>query len=489
MSARILSADSQLAPFLFVCLIRLPLTLYLYFSFQQYSDPNNIILNSAVIWRDTFTYISPVESYIASGNYTDCCRMPGFLPVYGSLYYLFGRDVSCLIWVMLQWLFTSYAITILGKWAYMITGRRVVAWAIFITGSVSSFFTLWDHTIMSDSFSTSLLILSAFSMYNYEETKSLKYVFLGALCVTAATFLRQINIVVIPIYFGFLLYYSRHDALKILIGKLAAFAMVPVVLLGSWTAHNYFTHHKIIPLVRPINECWASYFPERLKCAELMNVWGLDLVHWYPNTPAEWFNSQEIKSSMPTQLNGRLTQVYNSDSIIAIKNSYSYFLLENDSSKKAVLGKSFLARADGLIDDYNKEKPFKRYFINRIGLALQFLFPPRLDNLPLPPLSKMTWHQKTFKAFSYLMLLTVSFLALIGSIFLMAAHHRPRSLLLIAVPWVIFIFLSVYLGWIEQRYFVPVYPFFMVIAIIFCDDIIRLIAKRSQIGPSLKRDL
>ena len=484
MSARILSADSLLAPFLVVCLIRLPLTLYLYFSFQHYSDPNNIILNSAVIWKDTFTYISPVESYIASGNYTDCCRMPGFLPLYGSLYYLFGRDVSCLIWVLLQWLFTSYAITILGKWAHIITGRRVVAWAIFIAGSVSSFFTLWDHAIMSDSFSTSLLILSAFSMHNYGETKSLRYIFLSAFCLTAATFLRQINIVIIPIYFGFLLYYSRHDALKILIGKLAAFAIVPVVLFGSWTAHNYFTHHKIIPLVRPINECWSSYFPERLKCAELMNVWGLDLVHWYPDTPAEWFNSQDIKSSVPLKLNQRLTNSYNADSIIAIKNTYSYFLLENDSSKKAMLGRSFMERTDALIDDYSKEKPFNRYFINRIGLGLQFLFPPRLDNLPLPPLSKMKWHQKVFKAFSYIMLLFVSLLALVGSVFLIATQHRSGLLLILATPWAIFVFLSVFLGWIEQRYFVPVYPFFLVIAVIFCDNILRLIAKRFRFQPS-----
>jgi hypothetical protein len=85
------------------------------------------------------------------------------------------------------------------------------------------------------------------------------------------------------------------------------------------------------------------------------------------------------------------------------------------------------------------------------------MFPTRLDNLPFPKVSDMKLYQKLTKA-GYLVLLNlVSLLGLIG-IFV----SFSRKNLYVIIPLSIVFIVACLLGFVEQRYLLPAYPFFCI---------------------------
>jgi hypothetical protein len=103
--------------------------------------------------------------------------------------------------------------------------------------------------------------------------------------------------------------------------------------------------------------------------------------------------------------------------------------------------------------------------LNRLRHAQQLLVPLRIDNLPGPAFHEMNVFEKIIKIF-YLVLFTVvvigGMLVMVGLFFTRNNSERWWWMLPLGLVFA----LTMILGFVEQRYLVPVYPF-MIVAVAF----------------------
>jgi hypothetical protein len=153
--------------------------------------------------------------------------------------------------------------------------------------------------------------------------------------------------------------------------------------------------------------------------------------------------------------------VYGAAEMQQLKEDYQLFYYELEGAAKDSVGNVILAKSKAYREAYVHEHPSDYYFINRLRLMRQFLFPARIDNIPGPAFAQMNIIQKGVKVGSYALLLVVNLLALVLFIPVILRDWKCRWWLVSS--WVLFAVLGGVLGFIEQRYLVPCYFFFTII--------------------------
>jgi hypothetical protein len=134
--------------------------------------PAKWITNSIFIASgDTIGYYEPVEAFANGYGYNTFCRMPGLLPIYAPLYFLFGGIWGKTLVIVLQFLLSSLSVYFLARTAELIFNNNRIFYISFFLYAFSSFVSIWDHYGYSDSFSTSLLIFSFYLFVSYLHNK------------------------------------------------------------------------------------------------------------------------------------------------------------------------------------------------------------------------------------------------------------------------------------------------------------------------------
>jgi len=448
---------------LFIIGVKILIGTFLLVEFNMNYPASRINKGIAVTVGDTHTYLLPIENWIDHGSPLYPCRMPGHLLIYGPAYALLGKAWGTAALVIIQFIFSTISALFLARIAYILGGGKRTYNAVLILYSISSFVSVWDFVLSADSFSVSLMITAVYMLLTFRESREKWRMLVFGLAMAGSIFFRQIAVVVLPILIIHVYIISKEQGWKESFKAILLGAGLPFIMFATWTLYNFKHHHKFIPLVLPLHECSGAFTMERMKVAEMLNNWGLDLIHWKPNSVGQWLNSGEIKTTLHPDLISKTTSNYNADSLISIKNAYTEFLGEKDLDRKAVVGRNFILRADAVIIDYQQQHPFQSRIWGRAELAAGFLFPSTIDILPLPSYNNMNVLEMLFKVFTYLLLLSINILAILGSIYFVITKNS-RTFIIIVIPWVIFFTLAIWLGWIEQRYFTPIYPFFLIIA-------------------------
>jgi hypothetical protein len=158
------------------------------------------------------------------------------------------------------------------------------------------------------------------------------------------------------------------------------------------------------------------------------------------------------------------TTVYGAAEMQQLKEDYHLFYYELEGAAKDSVGNVILAKSKVYREAYVHEHPSDYYFVNRLRLMKQFLFPARIDNIPGPAFGSMNFIQKGVKVGSYALLLVVNALALVFVLPFLFRNIKSRWWLLSG--WMLFFVLGGVLGFIEQRYLVPCYFFFTIIVAI-----------------------
>jgi lysylphosphatidylglycerol synthetase-like protein (DUF2156 family) len=90
-----------------------------------------------------------------------------------------------------------------------------------------------------------------------------------------------------------------------------------------------------------------------------------------------------------------------------------------------------------------------------------FLFPGRIDDIPFPPKDEMNIIQKAIKVWALISLWLIHAMAILALIWFV--KKKSKSVLLwVSLP-VCFAAALSYMGYIEQRYLVTSFPFFILI--------------------------
>lgn len=423
---------------------------------------------------DTSVYYGAVESFYLGNGYDTNCRMPGLLPIYYPIRLLFDIDTTKAIIIILQFLTGVVSVYVLAQTARLLFNSMRIFYITFFLYAISSFVSIWDHVGYADSFGTSFLIFAVYLLVKNRITPGNRLILLSGLFMIWSLFFRPVHGILIPVI-GLIFLFDRTN-LSGTIKKGLLFVLPAVLFLGLWTYRNYSKYNKVIVLQGDMSACFKGLTKDLLSIRDLIVAWGGDSQPWAKNSEGEWFFGKgKLNNAAPSQ-DVIYASGYNLDSLKTLRQYYQ--LIHNDSTPDNVrrdYQELAVAASNRYIASYKKEHAFRYYFLNKLKLLKKFLFPKRLDDLPLPGFDKMNIFQKAVKIFYYLMLLAINLLGCIGCIIVLR-----KKIWLPLIPIALLITLAPVMGLIEQRYLVPVYGYFVIMTAVVIDSLYQYLQLRKQ---------
>jgi hypothetical protein len=463
---------------LIILAIKLVFFLYWAIHYDLYSKAGLVKNHIAVELADTDTYYNPIDTWVNTGEYPTMCRMPGLAPLYAPFYMLFGKQVAYIAVIVLQFVFSVISVYFLSIVASRISKWKYAFHATAITFSASAFVSVWDHVLLSDSFSVSFLLFSLYHFTSYFTQQKKISLFYAGFWLTWSVFIRQIAVIGFPVALLILFIVERKKILRFI--QIAAIFLISFMMIdGWWVIRNYRKENILVPMVKPIADCWQSYSKQFMAINHLQITWGEDVQYWIANSSAAWFSAPNKQERPYPFRSGIMTSICNQDSILSLQHDYVTYRSEKDSLLKNLAGERVLAKCAAFKKAYVIEHPADYWLIKRLLMFRQFVLPFRHDNLPGPSFAEMNIFQKAVKSGYLGLLLLVNLLALLALVY--ALVKRNCTIIMFGLlPMGIVAFLAILLGYIEQRYFVPVYPFFLVLAIWFVGEIIAQRTNKTQ---------
>ncbi len=433
----------------------------------------NVIFNAS---GDTSGYYAPLESLVQGKGYYSMGRMPGLLPIYVPLRLLFSVEWTQAIIIILQFLTGVISVYALSKTALLIFKKERIFYITFFLYAFSSFVSIWDHVGYSDSFAISFLIFSFYFLIKYKETLNWKHLFFSGFFIAWSVFFRPIHGLAVPLAFLFFLFDIRNIIQTIKRGII--YSLVLIITLSMWTYKNYRDFNKIVVLQGSMIECFPRMITqELLSIRELITVWGGDTQPWSKGSDAEWLLTKKTdEDKTEPESKNIYTSAYNIDSLRILKKKYFASIndtiseAERNALKKYVNTKSLI-----YLESYKKEHFFRYLLVNRLIITKRLLVPPRLDDLPFPPLAKMSIIHKVAKGGYFLLLIFVNIVGVIGCFLAL----RKRKFLAI-IPLAFIFTLTFIFGYVEQRYLLPAYCFLVIFVAYVIDSLIEYYNRRKN---------
>jgi hypothetical protein len=433
--------------------------LFLVFSILYYQNwSKEFIVNKIFICSgDTGGYYLPVENFVLNGSYNSYCRMPGLLPIYAPLFFLFGSEWGKTFVVLIQFMLSTLSVYLLAITAQNILGSKKAFYFTFFLFAISTFTCNWDHFGLSDSFGVSFLVFATFFLFrNPLSSNKLNY-FMSGLFLIGSVFFRPVHLIFYLVFY--LIIFFKIKSPKDFIINSALFSLTLVLFLGLWIVTTYNKYNKLIFLQGSVEECFGSYSKEKTAIWNLIIAWGGDIQPWTKGSAGEWFLNSRMKEPDKSAIKDcYYSTAYNYDSLVNLRSNYRRFSLDQISAKdRSELSHKIIHSAERFRLNYKAEHPFNFYFGSRIKIFSYFLFPSRLNDFPTPPFSQMNFFHKLLKGFYYILLIFVLSTGLFG-LFIMIYLKNPFVLIPISLLSV----LILYFACPEQRYLVPLYPYFII---------------------------
>jgi hypothetical protein len=179
-------------------IIKAAIFCYFAWEFNRNWEAKNIQSGIVVFYQDSYTYYTPVEECVDGKGYRGACRMPGFLPIYGPVYALFGAEYGRVIMIVLQIMFDAIATYALAMIAYRMRAKRAVFYTAFALASISTFVSVWNNYAVSDSFAVATLIFAFYALQQYTIDRKNKTLFIAGLWLCWSIFFRPIHMIAAP---------------------------------------------------------------------------------------------------------------------------------------------------------------------------------------------------------------------------------------------------------------------------------------------------
>lgn len=446
-----------------VVVIVIKAVLFLWYAeqFRLYYQQDMIVAGWAIETNDTDGYFDPLQDAAEGRGYSTACRMPALLPFYVPLAYIGDTDTVKVAIVGIQWLMSVVSCILLALMAVSWFRTERVFGPVVILYAISSFVSIWDHYLMSDSLSVSFFILSCYLLMRYLNDHSMRQLLFSALFLVWSLFFRQIMIIVIPVYLAIIVF-DRWLLWRMRWKNLAVFTLPFAVFIGVWGWWNHQRTGKFTWLVTPLHECYETYTLPSIGMAEMVIDMGQDYLSWSQGSLAQWLFAGEYKGEQIPHLKAIQTTQLTADTLIALRNEFAmYRSSAGDDALRKTLGQRLLDKQSRYVLAYKTERSFEYYVLNHFRHLRRFLWPDRLDNLPGPSADKMNVIQFTLKAGYYILLLLLTTSGTVGLI-LVLLSPSDRLFTWAFLPGAFLFTLGFWFGYSEQRYLAPVYPFLIV---------------------------
>jgi hypothetical protein len=398
-------------------------------------------------------------------GYDSSCRLPGLAPIYSVARFFFPQENAILFIILLQLIVGAISVVALASIAFKLFKSKLAFQFVFFGYALSSFVSIWDHAALSDSFSISLLVFAFYFLVQLKENFRLINAFLFGLFFTWSVFHRPAHIIAFPILFFFVLSFNgvSWKSLRMAVFY-SAIAILPFVVIDSlWVKYNLDKTDRIVFLQDEDQVCFTALSEYHVAVRNLVIQRGGDFKEWSTNTELAWLMDGNPESKFNFR-DDYFTEKYPLDSLISLKKYYSISRSDLASAQdKADAKTKTKVLANQMAENYKEERKFDYYFLNKIRLMQLFAFNGTVENLPLPSKANSNWFEIGVKVFNIVLLHSVVLLFLIGIIY--ALFQRNWEVMAIAFfPLAIIFIIGAYLGYAEQRYLTPAYPFMMVVA-------------------------
>ncbi|MFN6040061.1 MAG: glycosyltransferase family 39 protein [Bacteroidota bacterium] len=407
-------------------------------------------------------------------SYSSACRMPGLLPIYSFFRLFFSVDITRILVIFAQFLCGIISVRCLALIARQLFNSNIYS-LVLIVYSLSSFVSIWDHYGLSDSFSVSFLIFSVYFLIKFIYSQVNLNLILSGLFIAWSVFFRPVVIIIMPLYLIVLYRGVSYKLLFQYVKQAVILCSILFLFLLVWVFYNYKRTQRFIPLQDTMENCFSSYPLHFQKITDLVIGWGGDYQKWHSGGEMHWFLNKniDVKKSNPFSSN-IYTSVYNYDSIVKLRQAYFLSVSQGIDSKLKKYYIDYVTENATLYKSvYEKEHPLNFYIFNRLRLIVNFCFPLHLENLPFPKRTDMSFIQFCVKGFYFLLFLAISFFGVLSVFFVIKENNR-KIILVYGIPIMFIFILAGYLGYIESRYFVPVYPFFF---LFYCFTLIKIFVK------------
>lgn len=451
---------------LFIALL-VKTSFFLFKVFGESKFLNTTYLNTfASDGGDSTSYIEPIENLITFGNYLDDYRMPG----YGWLYFLLRLFLpissSLNVLVILQLVLSVLSVYILAQISLLLFKKQSYFYFTFLLYGISTFVSLYDHVLLTESFCTSSLIFSFYFLLKSENSKSNSL--LTGLFITWCIFLRPVLAPLLILFSLYVLCKNRKATLNLLAynWKMFFIFILPFLIIdGLWTARNFHKYNRIYPLTKSVYypETEESYFGSLIR---FMNAYGGSIVWWEPGSditffrPAPGYIKKKIEVKPPQYI---YTSKFNFDSLVVVKNLIDELnnpLTENRS--KSIITANVKRMLDSYSTSIKDEKPYLYYIFSRFRVMKSFFVHSGTYNLFQKCSFELNKFELFIKIFYSLLYVWVALLGFFGCFLLFVSGIKNIDYLLLStVGLYIALVFPFLLKMDESRYFVPGYPFFV----------------------------
>lgn len=429
---------------------------------------------------DTHTYIEPVEALIHGEGYTPDYRMPGV----GAPYFIFrqfwnagtARDA----YVVLQLLLSATSVVLLALLAFKATGKVRVFYAVYALYLVSTYTSLYNATIGSDSLAVSAIIIHLY-LLEIGLSQQRKTFLVGAgFFLTWAIFAKPVLVPLLALALLFVFIRTRRS-----FSFWAALCVIaPFMLIdGAWVVRNYVANGGFYPLTN--KGMFSSSFMGgvRYRAMRFVQGYGGDYIWWNPGADIRWYGvwdkcaevDQEGRSVAPPAAHA-YAPGYSPDSLIRLSEDVRALgtgtLSKTDSAE---LSGSIVERFDRYALAYRTERPFQFHVVSRLRMVCHSFYQNGTESLFARSFGELPVWAQVFKlGQSALYALTF----LLGTIGALVIWWRSRTtpggvvMLLASVALYTTFIHPIGLRMCEWRYLATAFPFVLVLAVISIEQLL-----------------
>jgi len=212
-------------------------------------------------------------------------------------------------------------------------------------------------------------------------------------------------------------------------------------------------------------------------------ITGKDFQPWTIGDAAHWFVTPDPQELMSIPyFASDFTSEFNADSLAELKRNYQDLLqLMKGSPEYNQLERTIIEKATRYGNSHKTDHAIRYLIVDKLLFANKFLFPKKIDDLPLPHFSQMNLIQKSIKGWNLILLWLVSATSLAGLIYVIYSR-KVKQLLWIFIPFSLIAAHS-YLGFIEQRYLAVSFPFLIIISAAVISELYEKLAQLFNAQP------
>jgi hypothetical protein len=429
---------------------------------------------------DTKTYISPIDNFIENGDYFDDHRMPG----YGFFYYTFRlfltKTLALNALLIFQLVVDAISVVLLAKISDFFSQNRVVFFLTFSAYCISTFVSIFDLYLLSETLCTSLLIISLYFLLKPNRKDNLWNYFFSGLFLTGSVFMRPI---IAPLFILFLLYVlfvilKKSNLYKF---KVCVFFLLPFVVIdGVWVVRNYTIYSKFIPLQKSVYYIGdeKTYL---ISLTAFLNSYGGSAVYWNPKSDITFYKPFATGNSIAEVLPPSFiyTSQFNYDSLLSIKKQIgeidSIGIYKESAAKK---NKLVVDKLNRYTKSIKVEKPFVFYVTSRFNVLYNFVSHSGTYNLYNKLSNELNALEYIIKIFYSILYCAVILFGFIGSMYFLFFGFSNNRLVLLTFTTIYLLLIYPFVFKMDEyRYLVTAYPFLLLIAVFFVYHTINLIFK------------